>query len=66
MSNQLKFVEKVEEMIKLTHLNEIVERHCHKYTSKEILKSIDNKILLVLEKARKFVERPKRSIPFSK
>jgi len=52
-------------MIKITNLNDIMEKHCHKYTSNVMFEIIDNKISFVLEKARQFAKGPKWSIPFS-
>ena len=52
-------------MIKITNLNDILEKYCHKYTSNEMFEMIDNKISFMLEKVRWFAKEPKRSIPFS-
>jgi len=59
MSHRLKFIEKVEEIIKITNLNDIIEKYYYKYTLNEMFEMIDNKISYVLEKARQFAEGPK-------
>ena len=49
---------------RLTKLNEIIEMYCNSYVTEEILEMINNKILFVLEKARKHVEGLQRIVPY--
>ena len=66
MSHQTSFSKKLDKLIEQTNLIEIVNQYCHLHTSRDILEMIDNKILYILDKARKYIETPQRQIPYSK
>ena len=52
-------------MLDETQLELLMDEQCHNFMSCEMLKLIDTKIICVLSKARKFVEGPKRNVPYS-
>ena len=65
LSHYTKFVIEVKKLIEETRLLDIVNENCHRYTTREILQIIDQKILYVLNKVRKFVEGLYRNMPYS-
>ena len=58
LSHKTKFSDKIDDMIKITKLEELVDMYCNSYATDKMLKMIDNKISFVLKKARKHVEGP--------
>jgi hypothetical protein len=56
LSYRIKFTEKVEELIEETNLLEIVNELYHIYTINKMLEMLDEKILHILNKVRKFIK----------
>ena len=59
LSHKTKFTEKLDEVLDEMNLKYLLDEYCNQYSSYKILELIDNKIITVLNKVRKFVEGPK-------
>ena len=60
-----KFTEKVDKLLDQTNLEQLIDKNCNSYSTKEELETIDNMISEILNKVKKFVEGPCRNIPHS-
>ena len=63
--HEQKFIEKLDKLIKVTNLEELVRKFYNLQASSEMLEEIDRQISFILNRARKYIEELTRLVLFS-